>query len=395
MALLQQTAAYVTTFVAQYQGAQEEEKIGAAVWQSVYVSVAGGLLMVLLNFLSAPFFKMVGHDPLVQTYEVAYYNAVSYSALPTALLAVCSGFFTGLGQTRTVIWINFVGLAVNAVFDPLFIFGKAGFPVWGVAGAGYATTLGNFSAVLFGVVLMCRRNQERLYRMKSSWKVQWALLGKFLRYGLPSGLQWALEGLAFTVFLVIMGRLRQGEAALAASSIAVTVMMLSVLPSLGVAQAVMTLVGRKMGEKDPERAERYAWTGVKISSMYMACAGLSFAIFPQFYMAWFHNEGNAALWSEVSRIVPVLLKIVALFTVSDSVYLNLSFALKGAGDTRYVSWLALLVPWPIMVLPTFWVRHWENAVYVSWGFAALYSLCISSLLIARFRAGRWKTLQVI
>ncbi|NJM09977.1 MAG: hypothetical protein HC883_03550 [Bdellovibrionaceae bacterium] len=52
---------------------------------------------------------------------------------------------------------------------------------------------------------------------------------QFLRFGLPSGMQWAFEGLAFTVFLIIMGNLPNGEAALASSSIAVTVMMLSIL----------------------------------------------------------------------------------------------------------------------------------------------------------------------
>src|SRR5690606_30309162 len=106
-------------------------------------------------------------------------------------------------------------------------------------------------------------------------------------YGLPSGLQWAFEGMAFTVFLIIMGRLRNGEAALASSSIAVTVMMLSVLPSMGVAQAVMTLVGQRLGEKNPEQAVQTTWDGVKVSSIYMTCVAMSFFFFPEFYLSWF------------------------------------------------------------------------------------------------------------
>src|SRR5690606_38114646 len=47
MALVQQTAAYVTVFVAQYCGARKFERIGPAVWQSVYVSLLGGLLFLL------------------------------------------------------------------------------------------------------------------------------------------------------------------------------------------------------------------------------------------------------------------------------------------------------------------------------------------------------------
>jgi multidrug resistance protein, MATE family len=175
----------------------------------------------------------------------------------------------------------------------------------------------------------------------------------------------------------------------------VTVMMLSVLPSMGVAQAVMTMVGQKIGEGRPNEAETVAWTGTKIAALYMFSAGVTFALFPGFYLSWFRNESNPALWAQVAALTPTLLKILALFTVLDSIYLNLSFALKGAGDTRFVSAMALLVPWPVMVIPAYLVRDWENAAVWAWGFGALYSLTIANLLIWRFRGGKWKMMKVV
>ncbi len=218
---------------------------------------------------------------------------------------------------------------------------------------------------------------------------------RFLKYGIPSGLQWALEGLAFTVFLMIMGRLPNGEAALASSSIAVTVMMLSVLPSMGVAQAVMTLVGQSLGEKNPQKAERLTWAGVRVSLVYMAFIALTFVSIPQFYLSWFANDSNPVLWAEVNSLSVQLLKIIAVFTLFDSVYLNISFALKGAGDTRFVSIVALILPWPFMVLPAFLVKDWNHAVIWAWGFAAVYSFIICNTLYFRFRQGRWKSMSVI
>ncbi len=395
MALLQQTAAYVTTFIAQYQGAKEPQKMGAAVWQAIYVCVIGGVLFLLQNLLSRYFFSFVGHAPLIQELEVEYFNSVAYSALPAALIAVVSGFYTGLGNTQMVIWLNFVGLIGNAVFDYLLIFGHWGFPKLGVSGAGYATAIGNYMAVVLGAWLLFHREHELKYRMFSSWRFDPALMKQFLKYGLPSGMQWALEGLAFTVFLIIMGRLSNGEAALASSSIAVTVMMLSVLPSMGVAQAVMTLVGQNLGENNPGRAEKAALTGVKISAVYMACTALTFVFIPHLYLKLFENSENLSLWSQVSTITPTLLKIVACFTITDSIYLNLSFALKGAGDTRIVSLLALVVPWPVMVLPAYLVAGWENAVIWAWTFVILYSFTITGLVFLRFKQGRWKAMRVV
>jgi MATE family multidrug resistance protein len=395
MALLQGTASYVTSFVAQYFGANEKDKIGLAVWQAIFVSIFGGLLFLLLNFFSQDFFAMVGHPESTQRLEVEYYNSVAYSAPPTALVAAVSGFYTGLGRTKTVIGINLVGLILNAILDYIMIFGRFGVPALGVAGAGYATSIATYGAAIFGLCLLLRSENEAIYKVRSSIRVNFALLKQFLKFGLPSGMQWALEGLAFTVFLIIMGRLPNGEAALASSSIAVTVMMLSVLPSMGVAQAVMSLVGQNLGDKNPSNAQAVTWAGVQVSLMYMSVMAVTFFFIPEFYLSWFTNLENPTLWTEVSQITPQLLKIVAVFTILDSMYLNISFALKGAGDTRFVSLVALLAPWPVMVLPAYLVRGWPMAVVWAWGFAALYSLTIVTILLLRFRQGRWKSMSVI
>ncbi len=395
MALLQGTANYVMTFVAQYYGAKENDKIGAAVWQSLYVCLFGGLTFFLLVFLSQPFFAMVGHSANVQALEVEYFDSLTYTALPTALVAAVSGFFTGLGRTRTVIGLNLIGMLLNALLDWLLIFGNWGFPKLGVAGAGYATAIATYAAAIYGLVLLFQSAHERDFRVRSAWRIDLQLLRRFLKYGFPSGLQWAFEGLAFTVFLIIMGHMRDGDAALAASSIGVTVMMLSVLPTMGVAQAVMTLSGQHLGEKKPDEAARVTWDGVQISCLYMLVMAVSFFTIPEFYLNWFKNEQNQALWSQVSVFAAQILKLVAIFTTLDSIYLNVSFALKGAGDTRFVSALALILPWPTFVLPTYLTRAHEHALLLSWAYVALYSLVICSVLIWRFRQGRWRTMSVI
>ncbi len=395
MALLQQTASYVTTFVAQYFGAQKKSQIGSSVWQAFYVSIVGGVAFLGLNFFTDDFFQLVGHSPVVQDLEVKYFNALGYSALPIALMGAISGFFTGLGQTKKVIGINFVALLFNVIFDYLFIFGNFDFPALGIAGAGYATSLSSYCGVIYGCYLIFNQKYETEYAIRSSRGVNFDLLKQFLKYGLPSGMQWALEGLAFTVFLILMGRVPNGESALASSSIAVTIMMLAILPSLGVAQAVLTLVGQKLGEKKPDQAEDYAWDGVKVSALYISLMGLSFYLVPEFYLSWFKNDQNFLLWEQVSKLTPEILKIVAIFVLFDSIYLNISFALKGAGDTRFVSLVALIIPWPFMVLPAYLFMAHENAVIISWRFVILYCLLVAGIIAWRFTQGKWKQMSVI
>jgi MATE family multidrug resistance protein len=395
MALLQQTVSYVGTFVAQYFGADKSRNIGACVWQSLYISVVGGLAFLCLNLLSEDFFTWVGHSSEVRRLEIEYFDSVAFSALPTAVVAAVSGFFMGLGHTRKIIVINCVGLVLNIVLDYVMIFGKWGFPAMGVAGAGYATAIATYGSALFGIYLITRPENERRFGMRSDWKPDLAIIKSFIRYGVPSGLQWSLEGLAFTVFLIVMGSAKQGDVALASSSIAVTLMMLSVLPSMGVAQAVMTVVGQSLGAKSPERAQESTWVGVQISLIYMATVALSLALVPDLYLSWFRNDQNPELWAAVRDLSVSLLRIVAIFTLFDSVYLNISFALKAAGDTRFVSLIALAVPWPVMVLPAYLCRHLDRAAEIAWGFGAIYAMLTAFILFLRFRSGRWKSINLL
>ncbi len=395
MALLQQTAAYNTTFVAQYLGAHRTHRIGPVLWQSIYVSIIGGCLFLLLQFLSTPLFDWIGHARDVRNLEIEYFDAMTFSALPTALVAALSGVLIGLGKTKQVLLINGTGLLANVLFDYLLIFGAWGFPALGVAGAGYATGLANACACLCGVILVFRRDQEKTYRFFSGYQWDGELMQRFLKFGIPSGLQWSLEGLAFTCFLIVLGRFPNGEAALASSSIAVTIMMLAVLPAMGIAQAVMVLVGQNLGENQPAKAAQSAWNGVQLSMIYMAIMALSFFFIPDFYIEWFQNNKNLSLWNEVHSMTVILLMFVALFTTFDGITLNLSFALKGAGDTRFVSLVALMVPWPIMVIPSWLMQSWDGAVYWAWAAASLYAFTLAGIFTLRFRQGKWRSMRVI
>lgn len=395
LALVQQTSAYLMTFVAQYLGAKEEHMIGRAFWQSVYLGIFGGALMILTIPFSEELFQFVGHSPGLQKLEVEYFDSLTYSAMPTAFVAAASAFFTGLGRTKVIILINCVGLVVNAVLNYILIFGYAGIPSMGIAGAGYATTAANWASAVVGFALVFQNKNEVLYRVRSGWAWSWDLMKRYVRFGVPSGMQWALEGLAFTAFLVVLGRTASGEAALASSGIVTTVMMLAVLPALGVAQAVSVEVGRYLGEKRPELAEKATWSGLQICAMYILTIASTFLIMPGFYLGWFENSANAALWSEVTKIVPVLLVFVAVFIGFDSMNLCFSFALKGAGDTKFVTYVALAMPWPLMVMPAWLARNDTNAVYLAWGAASVYIILQAMVFLYRFRGGAWKSMSVI
>lgn len=395
MALVHQTAAYVTTFVAQYLGSKQEEWVGPSFWTSIYTGLIGGLLFLLLIPLAPTIFGLMGHSGRLQALEVDYFQALAYSALPTALVAACSGYFTGIGNSRWIMLINGAGLILNVGLDYILIFGKFGVPAMGIFGAGLATACANLGAALLGFYLVFTSSDRVRYNLPQGWKFNPELFWRFLKFGVPSGLQWSMEGLAFATFIAFIGNLPNGDSALAASSITFTIMMLAIHPVLGLAQGVSALVGQSLGEDDPATATQVSWVGVAMGLFYVGLMGLSFLVFPNFYLNLFGTKTDSAIWIDVQTMVPYLLMFVAFFLLFDCVNLVLSFTLKGAGDTRFVSIVALLLPWPLMVLPTYVMLGWPNGVYWAWGAASFFICVQGTVFLLRFLQGRWKSMRVI
>ena len=211
--------------------AREHEKIGSAVWQAIYCSIGGGLLFLGFLFVSSDIFTMIGHSPAMRDLEQQYFDAICWSALPTALVAVFSGFFTGLvspdrhvDQCRRPCRQCHLRLSVH--------FRSPRIPCHGHCRSRLRDGSRELGQRPFGAYLLFKNKHEVSYRVRSAWRWNKDPVRRYIRYGLPSGLQWALEGLAFTVSDLV-GRFENGDAALASSSITVTIMMLAVLPAVG------------------------------------------------------------------------------------------------------------------------------------------------------------------
>jgi MATE family multidrug resistance protein len=393
LTLLQCTAAYATTFVAQYTGAAQPHRVGPAVWQALWFSLVAGVAFIGLAPLAGPLMALGGHTAVVQGLEATYFRCLCFSALPFLVSAAVGSFFAGRGDSGTVLFINAVGLAVNALLAYAWIFGHAGFSAWGIAGAGWATVAGTGTSAMLGLGLMLRRPHRIAYSTGSGWRFHADLFRRLLRFGLPNGVFVALDTLAFTFFLFLVGRL--GEVELAATSLAFTLNLVAVLPALGLGQAVGILVGQRLGENRPDLAVRSTWTGFRLTVAYMACVALAYVLLPGLLLVPFRSSEDPSRWEEVAAVVPVLLRFVAAYSLFDAMNLIFSFALRGAGDTRFVTGMAIALSWPIMVMPTWVVWCYGGGLYWAWGFASLYIILLALTFLLRFLQGKWQAMRVI
>jgi multidrug resistance protein, MATE family len=390
---LQVTAGYTSTFVAQYTGARRPHRVGPAVWQGIHFGVAAGLLTLLL-FPSAPsLIALGGHSETLQPLEVAYLRCLAFAGMPMLVMAAINGFFSGRGQTWTVLGIEGFGTIVNVLLALVLVFGRAGFPELGIEGAGWATVAGSWASALLAVGLLLRPAYRAEFATGTGWRPERELFGRLMRFGGPAGAQVFLDVLVFHLFVQVVGRL--GEAAMGATALTVRLNMIAFLPTMGLGQAVSILVGQRLGADRPDLAEKSTYTGLRWAFGYMVCVAMIYLTMPRMLVALFEGSRSPEEFAEMAAIVPKLLICVAIYSLADAVNFTFAFALHGAGDTWFVSLVTFCLAWPVMVLPTFVAVAVGASVYWPWGFATAHILAMAVCFYCRFRNGKWKMMRVI
>ncbi|RMI07062.1 MAG: MATE family efflux transporter [Calditrichaeota bacterium] len=387
------TALYVNTFVAQYYGAGLHRRIGAVVWQGIYLAPLTALCMLPVFPLAGDIFALAGHPPPVQALETVYLRILLLSGPFWVIFNAGSGFFSGLGHTRVVMWVNLLGTGMNMLLDYLWVFGYGGFPRMGIAGAAWATTVSAvFMAGAF-LGLMWRRGYRERFAT-TAWRFQGRLFRRLLRFGLPTGIQFTLEMVAFTIFLLLVGKL--GVVELAASNIAFNVNSLAFLPMWGMTVAVSTLVGQRLGENCPRLAERSTWSAFHLGFGYFAFLALLYYLIPEVFIWPFAVGADPEQFQPIHDLTVVLLRFVAFYCLFDAGNMVFSGALKGAGDTRFVAVASTGLSWVLMLIPGLISLYWLGGnIYWLWSLATLYICVLCLVFWGRFRQGRWKTMRVI
>ncbi len=387
-------AGYVNVFVAQYTGAGRPRRVGAALWQGIWLALASWLLMSLLWFV-APLFEHLGHPPAVVAQEMTYFRILVLGSGLVVTAATLGCFYSGRGLTRPIMVVNIIASLSNIPLDYAMIYGVGPFPEMGIAGAGIATVISWAMNVILYLPLIFRRRNQKVYGVLGNWRLEPKLFARMLRFGLPGGVQFFLDIFAITFFIFMIGRL--GPVPLAASNIVLSINHISFLPMIGMSIAVSTLVGQAMGARDVALARRAASNALHLTMGYMGLMALVMVTLPGPLMAIFRTHGIAeADWGPILELGRVLLVFVALFTLLDAMAITFSGALKGAGDIRYIMWLMAAASAGAMVLPLYvGIERLGLGLYFAWVCISVYATTLGLCMMLRWRGKAWQEIEVV
>ena len=382
---------YTNTFVAQYVGARQNHRVGAAVWQGIYLAFAAAVIMFAASFAAGPIFDLAGHAQAIRADEAVYFRTLCYGGLALMLSAAVSGFFAGRNDNLPLMVSHIIGNVVNAVGAWALIFGKWGLPEMGMRGAAWATVAGQSVQTLIMVCLLFRPKFTREFGTWRDRRIDLSLMWRMCTFGFPNGVRYVVEILAWTVFMLLLGRVDTDG--LAASNIVWRINGMAFFPVIGLSIAVSMLVGQAQGAGRPDLSRKVTHRGLVLGQVWMAAAALAMVTIPNQLLDIFLPAGSATD-HELRALCIKLLWFVAVYCLVDGLNIVFMSVLAGAGDTR---WMLIVSggTHAVFVGVLLMLSWYQAGVFAFWLAATIFICSVAVAWIVRFRSGKWENKRVI
>ncbi|WP_282136323.1 MATE family efflux transporter [Seonamhaeicola maritimus] len=302
------------------------------------------------------------------------------------LLFLINAIFRGAGDASIAMKVLIVSNGLNIILDPIFIFGLGPIPAYGVKGAAIATTIGRGVAVLFQLAILF----YGYGKIKIAFKDLVIRVGVMLNLIKVSlgGIGQFLIGTSSWVFLMrIMSEF--GSEVLAGYTIAIRVMMFTLMPAWGMSNAAATLVGQNLGAQKPERAELSVWKTGKYSAIFMGLVSIVYLIFAPQIIVLFNDT------PDVVKYGSLCLRVIAAGYVFYGYGMVVINAFNGAGDTKTPTYINFVCFW-LLQLPFAYVMALTldfGPTGVFWAIT-LAEIIIAIVAVIWFKKGSWKLVKV-
>jgi MATE family multidrug resistance protein len=381
------TVFIVSSFASQYVGSGDAA--GARRYAFYGLALAGlaqVLCLAMLPLLPSGL-ALLEYSPEVREGVLLYLQIRLLSGVSAVAFEALANYYAGLGNTRLPMVGSVVAMVLNVVGNWLLINGHLGFPALGIAGAAWASVLSSAVAALGLLAFFLTQHQgPRVPRLHGREFL------RMVRIGLPSGLNWFLEFLAFSFFVnVVVAGL--GTTSLAAMMAVMQLNTVAFMPAFAMASAGAIVVGQAIGAGARDEVPHTMRLTFFLAGGWQSAIGLVYLLVPEWAFSPFvSGEGGDALLAAGAR----MLRLSAAWQLFDAAATVLAETLRAAGDTTYTLWARLAIAWLVFV-PGSWVSvRWFGAGEVAamlWLVVYIGGLALA--LYWRFKGGAWRRFNLV
>ena len=387
---------YCNPMTAQYFGAGRTRECVDVLWSGFRAALlCAGIMAILMPCLGICVLNLTLNVEIFP-YAFRYFVLQIPGQIMLCLAAPFFAFYSGRSQTIVISSVNICTALLNILLDWLLIFGHWGLPKLGITGAGMATAASQSLAAFTIIGLVLFGNDQVRYPTRRFRSFSKELFRKIFLIGGPSGFQRLNTSLKFTTIILLVGTL--GKSALASSTIALSITLVSFMPLIALTESNLILSGQFLGRGDPAGARKITFQTWTLALSYTLSAFFAILFFSRPVIAWFAPERSGAdvSFEQLAGQTWNVLLVMGFWMMIDSVRYIFGSLLRAAGDTGALLRISLTVSWgfgiPGFLVLTQWVRPPIDQV---WLFFILVSLLESSLILYRFHQGTWKAVRLI
>jgi len=349
--------------------------------------LVGSICTMFFSHIFSSLFRFVSNDPAVTIPGSGYIYYRLLSGLPFLIIAAQRGFFNGISQTRLHMRVVLVNNVLNVILNYALIFGKFGFPRMEAPGAGLATSLATVIGALYFLYISLNPKLRQRFGYYQFRNLDRSISGNIIRLAVPSGLQVLIAMSGYAIFSMVVARI--GTIELAATNVCITVWSMAFLPGAGLGVAASSLIGQKLGEGKPGKAEEYGWESVRLGIIIMGTLGALFIVFPELIFLIFTDD------QAVISAGKIPLRIIGAVQLFDAAGMVLASALQGAGMSRWVLKAEIAANWGFFIPFTLLV-----VLVLGWGLVSAWIVLGTYLTIygmtvtLKFYKGKWKDVKI-
>jgi len=376
-----------TAMIARRVGEQDNEGASVAAVQSIYLGLLVSIPMMICGIIfSDDLLHLMGASQAIIDEGSGYTKLTLGFNLIVILLFLINGIFRGAGDAALAMRALWIANGLNIVLDPMFIFGIGPFPQLGVEGAAVATIIGRSVGIIYQVYHLY--NGKGVIKIhKNNWRFDVKIISKLVKLSAGVTAQFIISSASWIFLMRIISTF--GSTALAGYTIAIRIVVFTILPAWGFSNAAATMVGQNLGANQPERAEKSVWRTGQFNMMFMGSVMILFFVFGGNLVSFFTDDKS------VIENAASCLSIFAAGYLFYAMGMVLVQAFNGAGDTRTPTIMNLFVFWMLQI-PLAYIL----SIQLSFGAeGAYYAIVISESTFSvvgyfLFRKGKWKTIKV-
>ena len=326
-------------------GQGDYKKASKVAGNSMTLGIIIYVLFLLFGLFGVDFYASTQtSNPEIKEMVVTYLRICCNTSMGIVFFSIFEKLLQAAGHSVYSTIAQIVGAVINIILDPILIYGWLGLPAMGVAGAAYATVIGQIASALLGLIFHLKQNKEisnGLQYMKPDAKI----IKSIYAIGLPAIIAQALMSIMTYGMNIILGSI--SESAVTAYGLYYKVQQFILFAAFGLRDAITPIISFNHGMRSKKRVNEGIKYGLIYTLIIMVIGLAVIEIFAVPFSALFGLSGETqTLCISAMRII----SLSFIFAGINIAYQGIFQALDGGLESLIISILRQF----LFVLPVAW-----------------------------------------